>query len=129
MATSREGVAAPPRRPPLSFYLEVDDKIAFTKSGSQICSRHRLQNKEASASIFVSMDAIQKDQVARSERFELPTLGFEVRCSIQLSYERVTVRLPDLAGQGQQPRTCDFRQRSRHAATANDRAESFHGAA
>jgi hypothetical protein len=28
-------------------------------------------------------------EVARSERFELPTLGFEVRCSIQLSYERV----------------------------------------
>ncbi len=27
--------------------------------------------------------------VARSERFELPTLGFEVRCSIQLSYERL----------------------------------------
>jgi hypothetical protein len=27
--------------------------------------------------------------MARSERFELPTLGFEVRCSIQLSYERV----------------------------------------
>jgi hypothetical protein len=26
--------------------------------------------------------------VVRSERFELPTLGFEVRCSIQLSYER-----------------------------------------
>ena len=39
----------------------------------------------------------------RSERFELPTLGFEVRCSIQLSYERVRGRLPDLAGQGQQP--------------------------
>jgi hypothetical protein len=29
--------------------------------------------------------------VARSERFELPTLGFEVRCSIQLSYERINV--------------------------------------
>jgi hypothetical protein len=29
--------------------------------------------------------------VARSERFELPTLGFEVRCSIQLSYERVSL--------------------------------------
>ena len=29
--------------------------------------------------------------LARSERFELPTLGFEVRCSIQLSYERVSV--------------------------------------
>jgi hypothetical protein len=26
--------------------------------------------------------------LARSERFELPTDGFEVRCSIQLSYER-----------------------------------------
>jgi predicted XRE-type DNA-binding protein len=31
----------------------------------------------------------QNRRVARSERFELPTLGFEVRCSIQLSYERV----------------------------------------
>ena len=30
-----------------------------------------------------------RTKVARSERFELPTLGFEVRCSIQLSYERV----------------------------------------
>jgi hypothetical protein len=30
-----------------------------------------------------------KGALARSERFELPTLGFEVRCSIQLSYERV----------------------------------------
>jgi hypothetical protein len=29
--------------------------------------------------------------LARSERFELPTLGFEVRCSIQLSYERINV--------------------------------------
>ena len=26
---------------------------------------------------------------ARPERFELPTLGFEVRCSIQLSYGRI----------------------------------------
>ena len=34
-------------------------------------------------------------KVARSERFELPTLGIEIRCSIQLSYERVPVRLPD----------------------------------
>jgi hypothetical protein len=32
-------------------------------------------------------------EVARSERFELPTLGFEVRCSIQLSYERSFERL------------------------------------
>src|SRR6476620_7528096 len=35
--------------------------------------------------------------VARSERFELPTLGIEIRCSIQLSYERVPGRLSDLA--------------------------------
>jgi hypothetical protein len=28
-------------------------------------------------------------EMARSERFELPTLGIEIRCSIQLSYERV----------------------------------------
>ena len=27
--------------------------------------------------------------LARSERFELPALGIEIRCSIQLSYERV----------------------------------------
>jgi hypothetical protein len=29
-------------------------------------------------------------EMARSERFELPTLGIEIRCSIQLSYERVS---------------------------------------
>lgn len=28
-------------------------------------------------------------KMARSERFELPTLGIEIRCSIQLSYERL----------------------------------------
>jgi hypothetical protein len=33
------------------------------------------------------------EEVARSERFELPTLGFEVRCSIQLSYERSFERI------------------------------------
>ena len=29
--------------------------------------------------------------LARSERFELPTLGIEIRCSIQLSYERAAL--------------------------------------
>ena len=29
--------------------------------------------------------------MARSERFELPTLGIEIRCSIQLSYERISL--------------------------------------
>ncbi len=38
--------------------------------------------------------------MARSERFELPTLGFEVRCSIQLSYERIPwFPIPELSGQ------------------------------
>jgi hypothetical protein len=31
--------------------------------------------------------------LARSERFELPTLGIEIRCSIQLSYERIFFNL------------------------------------
>ncbi len=32
--------------------------------------------------------------MARPERFELPTLWFEARCSIQLSYGRVGTILP-----------------------------------
>src|SRR5256885_13603199 len=43
---------------------------------------------------------LQALSLARSERFELPTLGFEVRCSIQLSYERLRARLTELAAQG-----------------------------
>ena len=35
------------------------------------------------------MAALQGVLMARSERFELPTLGIEIRCSIQLSYERI----------------------------------------
>jgi hypothetical protein len=33
--------------------------------------------------------------MARSERFELPALGIEIRCSIQLSYERVPVAIAE----------------------------------
>lgn len=36
--------------------------------------------------------------MARSERFELPTLGIEIRCSIQLSYERVEARIAEMSG-------------------------------
>jgi hypothetical protein len=34
----------------------------------------------------------QKEKVARPERLELPTLWFEARCSIQLSYGRADTR-------------------------------------
>jgi hypothetical protein len=32
---------------------------------------------------------MEKEKVARPERLELPTLWFEARCSIQLSYGRI----------------------------------------
>ena len=31
--------------------------------------------------------------MARLERFELPTYGFVVRCSIQLSYKRIKTKI------------------------------------
>ncbi len=34
---------------------------------------------------------VTRREVARPERFELPTLWFEARCSIQLSYGRVAI--------------------------------------
>jgi hypothetical protein len=36
---------------------------------------------------------LQAFLVAHSERFELPTLGIEIRCSIQLSYECVRLSI------------------------------------
>jgi hypothetical protein len=43
------------------------------------------------------VEMVVDEMVARSERFELPTLGIEIRCSIQLSYERVRL-FKSLAG-------------------------------
>jgi hypothetical protein len=40
---------------------------------------------------------VAKVGLARSERFELPTLGIEIRCSIQLSYERVRARIAEIS--------------------------------
>jgi hypothetical protein len=37
----------------------------------------------------VEVFVLSRKEVARPERFELPTLWFEARCSIQLSYGRV----------------------------------------
>lgn len=38
--------------------------------------------------VISEKSAPQVRNLARSERFELPALGIEIRCSIQLSYER-----------------------------------------
>jgi hypothetical protein len=45
-------------------------------------------------------------EVARSERFELPTLGIEIRCSIQLSYERIDLCDTERVGFGPDHRRC-----------------------
>lgn len=53
---------------------------------------------------WTSDDTVQFcTEVARSERFELPTLGIEIRCSIQLSYERLMT--PDIGPQTEAPHT------------------------
>ena len=44
--------------------------------------------------------------LARSERFELPTLGIEIRCSIQLSYERVWVDYQTWLARASSPGAC-----------------------
>jgi hypothetical protein len=55
--------------------------------------RIRRHSRARALTAAKSKGIVQNRTVARSERFELPTLGFEVRCSIQLSYERM--RGPD----------------------------------
>src|ERR1700722_18556256 len=49
----------------------------------------RLRTRDADSAMFGAAAAKSNSEMARSERFELPTLGIEIRCSIQLSYERV----------------------------------------
>ena len=46
-------------------------------------------------------DVLASSGLARSEGFEPPTLGIEIRCSIQLSYERVEARLAEFGWKGQ----------------------------
>lgn len=55
--------------------------------------------------------------MARSERFELPTLGIEIRCSIQLSYERPG------PGMGPQPRSAGPLLASQRTGRRSDRFE------
>src|SRR5271154_5033763 len=51
--------------------------------------------------------------MARPERFELPTLWFEARCSIQLSYERVP---PSYQNSRAERRTAGFQLRRKERA-------------
>jgi hypothetical protein len=41
--------------------------------------------------LWLGASECREKKVARPERFELPTLWFEARCSIQLSYGRICV--------------------------------------
>jgi hypothetical protein len=47
--------------------------------------------RQRRAIFAAELDRKSSKQVARPERFELPTLWFEARCSIQLSYGRITL--------------------------------------
>jgi hypothetical protein len=56
------------------------------------CARANTRIPEFETNQWVSTEVIEKKlqkEVARPERFELPTLWFEARCSIQLSHRRV----------------------------------------
>jgi hypothetical protein len=81
-----------------SMSFDTSGVRAFASSTVRRSCAIRAKRLEAGASLrrFLSYEdsaltraASWSGVVARSERFELPTLGFEVRCSIQLSYERV----------------------------------------
>ena len=52
-----------------------------------------------------------KKELARPERFELPTLWFEARCSIQLSYGRVRPSYQNLRVARGEVRRVEFRNR------------------
>jgi hypothetical protein len=61
-----------------------------------ICADLRLDFEPGKADVRgVASNKLQKE-VARPERLELPTLWFEARCSIQLSYGRF-VHAPDVS--------------------------------
>ena len=61
------------------------EKISPSRSGSE--GRTKVEPKPFRASA-PSENIVLKGKMVRPERFELPTLCFEGRCSIQLSYGR-----------------------------------------
>ena len=72
---------------------QVPDRfeLAFTQGDGKrrLCEVVWRRGKVIGVQFEVVLAPVVIAFVARSERFELPTLGIEIRCSIQLSYERV----------------------------------------
>ena len=69
---------------------QIVERTERTEDPGQIdrgCRSAQARNHEASR-IEPMVHISNPNEMARSERFELPTLGIEIRCSIQLSYER-----------------------------------------
>ena len=71
------------RRLTILFRVGQESQSGF--AGMRPFIRNLVRPRSRSAAVMIG----SQQSVARSERFELPTLGIEIRCSIQLSYERV----------------------------------------
>ena len=77
-----------PQRPPRTHLTRRSRRKEIAYHGLQERTPAHARRRISAKSICV-WNAQFCNEVARSERFELPTLGIEIRCSIQLSYERV----------------------------------------
>ncbi len=65
--------------------------VTHVVAGLTLARSLQTDTVRAQLTVAFACSGTDREEVARSERFELPTLGFEVRCSIQLSYERINV--------------------------------------
>jgi hypothetical protein len=87
--------------PSLRGEMDCFASLAMTRLDRLGCLKRESEaNRRAPARMMPRFDW----QMARSERFELPTLGIEIRCSIQLSYERVPGSITRLGRAG--PAAC-----------------------
>lgn len=81
---------------PPDFPGDRDAVIGDNAATLELTSAGRLRGHWAPA------EKAEKTNLARSEGFEPPALGIEIRCSIQLSYERLTKS----TGRWKQPDMC-----------------------
>lgn len=79
----------------LAQRVEVDQKELRIMGSKSVLLRTLVAAPSAKTAGFGVPSSVP--EMARSERFELPTLGIEIRCSIQLSYERLRWLVSDLA--------------------------------